>query len=95
MGEWNSCAPAPAELSPPAQGGLLHDRERVWAYPGRYRGWRDEYVMKPFDRETLESKLQIVGVACFAVSVPAVRQRTRQSADDRRRSPTASCVLRG
>ena len=23
----------------------------------------DEYVMKPFDRETLESKLQIVGVA--------------------------------
>ena len=22
----------------------------------------DEYVMKPFDRETLESKLQIVGV---------------------------------
>ena len=24
----------------------------------------DEYVMKPFDRETLESKLQIVGMAC-------------------------------
>lgn len=23
----------------------------------------DEYVMKPFDRETLESKLQIVGIA--------------------------------
>ena len=23
----------------------------------------DEYVMKPFDRDTLESKLQIVGVA--------------------------------
>ena len=23
----------------------------------------DEYVMKPFDRETLQSKLQIVGVA--------------------------------
>jgi len=23
----------------------------------------DEYVMKPFDRETLESKLQIVGMA--------------------------------
>jgi len=23
----------------------------------------DEYVMKPFDRETLEGKLQIVGVA--------------------------------
>jgi two-component system chemotaxis response regulator CheY len=23
----------------------------------------DEYVMKPFDRETLESKLQLVGVA--------------------------------
>ena len=23
----------------------------------------DEYVMKPFDRETIESKLQIVGMA--------------------------------
>jgi two-component system chemotaxis response regulator CheY len=23
----------------------------------------DEYMMKPFDRETLESKLQLVGVA--------------------------------
>ena len=23
----------------------------------------DEYVMKPFDRETLESKFQLVGVA--------------------------------
>jgi len=23
----------------------------------------DEYVMKPFDRDTLESKLQIVGMA--------------------------------
>src|SRR3546814_9349302 len=25
----------------------------------------DEYVMKPFDRDTLESKLQIVGVICM------------------------------
>src|SRR3546814_19127786 len=24
----------------------------------------DEYVMKPFDRDTLESKLQLVGVIC-------------------------------
>jgi two-component system chemotaxis response regulator CheY len=38
------------------ENGLAHIRAAMEA-------GADEYVMKPFDRETLESKLQIVGVA--------------------------------
>src|SRR3954467_11127133 len=37
----------------------------------------DEYVMKPFDRETLESKLQIVGVAGGAPPPPRRRASFR------------------
>ena len=38
------------------ENGMAHIRAAIEA-------GADEYVMKPFDRETLESKLQIVGVA--------------------------------
>jgi two-component system chemotaxis response regulator CheY len=38
------------------ENGIAHIRAAIEA-------GADEYVMKPFDRETLESKLQIVGVA--------------------------------
>jgi two-component system chemotaxis response regulator CheY len=38
------------------ENGLAHIRAAIEA-------GADEYVMKPFDRETLESKLQIVGLA--------------------------------
>jgi two-component system, chemotaxis family, chemotaxis protein CheY len=38
------------------ENGLAHIRAAIEA-------GADEYVMKPFDRDTLESKLQIVGVA--------------------------------
>ena len=38
------------------ENGLAHIRAAIEA-------GADEYVMKPFDRETLESKLQIVGMA--------------------------------
>lgn len=38
------------------ENGLAHIRAAIDA-------GADEYVMKPFDRETLESKLQIVGLA--------------------------------
>ena len=38
------------------ENGLSHIRAAIEA-------GADEYVMKPFDRDTLESKLQIVGVA--------------------------------
>jgi two-component system chemotaxis response regulator CheY len=38
------------------ENGMAHIRAAIEA-------GADEYVMKPFDRETLESKLQIVGMA--------------------------------
>lgn len=38
------------------ENGMAHIRAAIEA-------GADEYVMKPFDRETLESKLQIVGIA--------------------------------
>ena len=38
------------------ENGIAHIRAAIEA-------GADEYVMKPFDRETLESKLQIVGMA--------------------------------
>lgn len=38
------------------ESGIAHIRAAIEA-------GADEYVMKPFDRETLESKLQLVGVA--------------------------------
>ena len=38
------------------ENGMAHIRAAIEA-------GADEYVMKPFDRETLEAKLQIVGMA--------------------------------
>ena len=49
-------APRPKVVFCTTENGHAHIRAAIEA-------GADEYVMKPFDRETLESKLQIVGVA--------------------------------
>jgi len=49
-------APLPKVVFCTTENGSAHIRAAIDA-------GADEYVMKPFDRETLESKLQIVGVA--------------------------------
>jgi len=48
-------APRPKVVFCTTENGIAHIRAAIDA-------GADEYVMKPFDRETLESKLQIVGV---------------------------------
>lgn len=49
-------APRPKVVFCTTENGVAHIRAAIDA-------GADEYVMKPFDRETLASKLQIVGVA--------------------------------
>lgn len=49
-------APRPKVVFCTTENGMAHIRAAIDA-------GADEYVMKPFDRETLASKLQIVGVA--------------------------------
>ena len=48
--------PRPKVVFCTTENGMAHIRAAIEA-------GADEYVMKPFDRETLQSKLQIVGVA--------------------------------
>jgi two-component system chemotaxis response regulator CheY len=52
----SNLAPKPKVVFCTTENGMAHIRAAIEA-------GADEYVMKPFDRETLESKLQIVGVA--------------------------------
>jgi two-component system chemotaxis response regulator CheY len=52
----SSVAPRPKVVFCTTENGMGHIRAAIEA-------GADEYVMKPFDRDTLESKLQIVGVA--------------------------------
>jgi two-component system chemotaxis response regulator CheY len=59
---WSFCRASGPAITSPAEGGLLHHRERFAHIRAAIDAGADEYVMKPFDRETLESKLQIVGV---------------------------------
>jgi two-component system chemotaxis response regulator CheY len=49
-------APRPKVIFCTTENGIEHIRAAIDA-------GADEYVMKPFDRETLESKFQLVGVA--------------------------------
>ena len=49
-------APRPKVVFCTTENGMAHIRAAIEA-------GADEYVMKPFDRETLQSKLQIIGVA--------------------------------
>ena len=46
-----------------AQGRVLHHENDIAHIRAAIAAGADEYVMKPFDRETLHSKLQIVGAA--------------------------------
>ncbi|MGN6376059.1 MAG: response regulator [Sphingomonas sp.] len=48
--------PRPKVVFCTTENGMAHIRAAIEA-------GADEYVMKPFDRETLESKLQIIGLA--------------------------------
>ena len=52
----STVAPRPKVVFCTTENGMAHIRAAIEA-------GADEYVMKPFDRDTLESKLQIVGVA--------------------------------
>ena len=52
----SSIATRPKVVFCTTENGMAHIRAAIEA-------GADEYVMKPFDRETLESKLQIVGMA--------------------------------
>jgi len=52
----SSVQPRPKVVFCTTENGVAHIRAAIEA-------GADEYVMKPFDRETLQSKLQIVGVA--------------------------------
>jgi two-component system chemotaxis response regulator CheY len=52
----SSLATRPKVVFCTTENGMAHIRAAIEA-------GADEYVMKPFDRETLESKLQIVGMA--------------------------------
>lgn len=52
----SSVEPRPKVVFCTTENGVAHIRAAIEA-------GADEYVMKPFDRETLQSKLQIVGVA--------------------------------
>jgi two-component system chemotaxis response regulator CheY len=56
LGESNAVATRPKIVFCTTENGTGHIRAAIEA-------GADEYVMKPFDRETLHSKLQIVGVA--------------------------------
>ena len=55
LGE-SAVSPRPKVVFCTTENGLAHIRAAIEA-------GADEYVMKPFDRETLQSKLQIVGAA--------------------------------